>query len=153
MTTLRERHFDESGMTLIELMVTSTILVALLGMVFVSMDLINSVSGSVTSQFQEFNQALPAMAPFHGLLAAEVEPGPTAGDGTPVPGFQAIGNFSMTFYANIGTSYNNTTSCPTGPTCTNGGTTAGPAKIVAQEFDGSGRRATTCSPASPAASS
>ena len=78
-----------------------------------------------------------------------MEPGPTAGDGTPVPGFQAIGNFSMTFYANIGTAYNNTTSCPSGPTCTTGGTTAGPAKIVAQELDGSGQPATACSAASP----
>lgn len=146
---LRDRSFDDAGMTLIELMVTSSILVVLLGMVFVSMNLINSVSGSVTSQFQEFNQALPAMAPFHGMLAAEVEPGPTAGDGTPSPGFQAIGNFSMTFYANIGTAFDNTTSCPTGPTCTTGGTTAGPAKLVAQELDGSGQPATACSATSP----
>ena len=109
-------------MTLIELMVTSTVLVVLLGMVFVSMNLINSVSSSVTSQFQEFDQALPAMAPFHSLLAAEVEPGPTdRNDADPrVRGFQSIGNFSMTFYANIGTAYDNTTSCPTGPTCTTG---------------------------------
>ncbi|HVC67863.1 MAG TPA: hypothetical protein VND44_09730 [Acidimicrobiales bacterium] len=148
-TALRERHADDTGMTLMELLVTSTILVALLGMVFVSMNLINSVSTSVTSQFQEFDQALPAMAPFHSLLAAEVEPGPTAGDGTPSPGFQSIGNFSMTFYADIGTAYGNTTSCPTGQTCTTGGTTAGPAKIVAQELDGSGHAATACNPASP----
>ena len=144
-----ERTLDDAGMTLIELLVTSSILVVLLGMVFVSMNLINSVSGSVTSQFQEFDQALPAMAPFRSLLPAEVEPGPTAGDGTPSPGFQAIGNFSMTFYANIGTAFDNTTSCPTGPTCTGGGTTAGPAKIVAQELDGSGQPATACSAASP----
>ncbi len=130
----RDRSFDDAGMTLIELLVTSSILVVLLAMVFVSMDLINSVSGSVTSQFEEFNQALPAMAPFRSLLAAEVEPGPTAGDLTPVPGFQSIGNFSMTFYANIGTAYDHTTSCPSGQTCTTGGTTAGPAKIVAEEL-------------------
>ena len=63
-------------MTLVELMITSTVLVVLLGMVFVSMSIINDVSSSVTSQFEEFDQALPALAPFHSLLAAEVEPGP-----------------------------------------------------------------------------
>jgi len=145
----RERSFDDAGMTLIELLVTSSILLVLLGMVLVSMNLINTVSTSVNSQFQEFDQALPAMAPFHSLLAAEVEPGPPAADGTPTPGFQAMGNFSMTFYANIGTAYANTTSCPTGPTCTAGGTTAGPAKIVAQELNGSGQPATACSAANP----
>lgn len=145
-----DRARGDDGMSLMELLVTSTILVVLLGLVMVSMTLINTISGSVTSQYQEFGQALPALAPFHSMLAAEVEPGPTdTGTGVPVPPFAAIGNFSMTFYANTGTAYGNTVSCPTGQTCTSGGTTAGPAKVVAQEFDGSGQPATSCSAARP----
>ena len=55
----------------------------------------------------------------------------------------------MTFYTNVGTSYDNTTSCPSGQSCTTGGTTAGPAKIVAIEVDASGATATTCSASFP----
>ncbi len=45
-----------------------------------------------------------------------------------------MGNFSLTFYANIGTAYNNVTSA---------GTTGGPAKIVAQELDSTGAPVTS----------
>jgi len=151
MTWLRialDRDHDDSGMTLVELMVTSTVLVVLLGMVLISVTMIESLSGSVTSQYQEFQQALPAMAPFHGLLAAQVEPAPPSG-GVPTPGFAALGNFSMTFYSNVGTAYDNTTSCPTGQSCSTGGTTAGPAKIVAIEVDANGNPATACSASFP----
>ena len=54
-------------MTMMELLFTSTILLVLLGMVFVSMSLINDISSDVTAQYQEFDQALPAMAPFQRL--------------------------------------------------------------------------------------
>jgi hypothetical protein len=115
--------------------------VILLGMVFGSMTLIDRVGSNVTAQYQEFDQALPAMAPFHSLLGAEVEAAPTVG-GVPTPGFASIGNFAMTFYANIGTAYNNTVSCPSAtPNCA--GTTAGPAKVVAGEYDSSGQAVTT----------
>ena len=90
------------------------------------------------------------MAPFHSLLAAEVEPAPPRAT-LPNPGFASIGNFTLTFYANIGTAYNNTVACPVGtPTCT--GTTAGPAKVVAGEYDINGSAVTptsTCSSSSP----
>ena len=45
----RYRDRDDAGMTMIELLITSTVLVILLGMVFISMDLINNVSTNVTS--------------------------------------------------------------------------------------------------------
>ena len=161
--TVRDRDRDDAGMTLVELLITSTILAVLLGMVFVSMDLINNVSTNVTSQYQEFDQALPALAPFHLLLAAEVEPGPSLDTSTtpptpvavpnpnsyPQPDFAAIGNYSMTFYANIGTSRSNTVGCPTGQSCTSGGTTAGPAKVVAELLDSNGNSASYCSTAAP----
>jgi hypothetical protein len=117
--------------------------------------MVESLGGSVTSQYQEFQQALPAMAPFHSLLAAEVEPAPPLPANctpnvtcVPTPGFASIGNFSLTFYANIGTAYNNTVSCPPG-SCSTGGTTAGPAKIVAVELNASGQPATACSATAP----
>ena len=124
-------------MTMVELMITSTVLVVLLGMVFISVSLINDVSTNVSSQYQEFDQALPALAPFHSLLAAQIEPGPPVAGvpnppfGIPSPGppglpSAAIGNFAMAFYANVGTAYSNTVSCPASqPGCT--GSTAGPA--------------------------
>jgi len=144
-----DRRRDDAGMTLVEVTVTSTVLIILMGMVLISVTMVESLSGSVSSQYQEFQQALPAMAPFHALLAAEVEPAPAVA-GVPTPGFSAIGNFSLTFYANIGTAYNNTVSCPSGQTCATGGTTAGPAKIVAVELNGSGTApATACSASSP----
>lgn len=142
---------DDSGMSLVELLVTSTVLIVLMGMVFVSLAMVERLSSSVSSQYQEFQQAIPAMAPFHGLLAAQVEPAP-ASAGVPTPGFATMGNFSMTFYSNVGTTANNTVSCPNGQTCPSGGTTAGPAKIVAIELDGIGSpvtATTACSAAHP----
>jgi len=143
-----DRQRDDAGMSLVELLVTSTVLIVLMGMVFISITMVEGLSGNVSSQYQEFQQALPAMAPFHALLAAEVEPTPMVA-GVPTPGFSSIGNFSMTFYANIGTAYDNTVSCPPGPPCVTGGTTAGPAKIVVIELDASGAPATACSATLP----
>jgi len=143
-----DRDRDDSGMTLVELMVTSTVLIVLMGMVLVSITMVESLSGGITSQYQEFQQALPAMAPFRSMLAAQVEPAPPVAS-VPTPGFAAIGNFSMTFYANVGTAFDNTVSCPTGQTCTTGGTTAGPAKIVAVELGANGQPATACSASFP----
>jgi hypothetical protein len=146
-----DRRRDDSGMTLVELMVTSTVLMVLMGMVFVSLTMVESLSTSVSSQYQEFQQALPAMAPFHGILAAEVEPAPPVNN-VPTPPFASIGNFAITFYSNIGTSFDNTTSCPNGQSCASGGTTAGPARIVALELDRSGNpvtATTTCTAAFP----
>jgi len=147
----RIRDRDDSGMTLVELMVSSTVLIVLMGMVFVAITMVEGLSNSVSSQYQELQQVLPAMAPFHGLLAAQVEPAPVAA-GVPTPPFESIGNFSMTFYSNVGTAYNNTVSCPSGQSCPNGGTTAGPARIEALELDGTGAPVTprtVCSAAQP----
>ncbi len=151
-----DRDRGDSGMTLVELMVTSSVLLVLMGMVFISITMVEGLNGNISSQYQEFQQAVPAMAPFHSLLAAEVEPAPPqpancvlAVSCVPTPGFASIGNFSLTFYANIGTAYNNTVSCPQSQSCTTGGTTAGPAKIWAVELDASGAPATACNVTAP----
>jgi type II secretory pathway component PulJ len=129
----RRPAMDDSGMTLTELMIASTLLIVLLTAVMITMNLLNTVSSSVSAQYQEYDQALPAFAALQTLLRAEVEPGPPQ-SGVPVPGFLSVENFSLTFYANIGTAYHNVTWA---------GTTAGPAKIVALELDANGNAVTS----------
>jgi len=158
--SLRRRHRDDSGMTLVELMMTSLILVIVLGMVLISMNLIQTVSVGVTAQYQEFDQVTPFLAAVRTLVAEEVEPAPVSA-GVPTPAFSVVGaapatvppytgatvspysmNFAVSWYANIGTSYANVVaadpSCQ--PICT-----AGPAKVVALEVDNAGNAATNCS--------
>lgn len=145
-------------MTLTELLIASTLLVVLLTVTMVSMNLISTVSSSVSAQYEENDQAIPALTPLAALIRAEVEPGPTTAVGAPTPGFgldtpavtpatadtiSRIGNFRLQFYANIGTSYNNVTGT---------GTTAGPAKIVAEELDSTGHLVSTQAPTSTCAS-
>jgi hypothetical protein len=129
------RRPDDSGMTLVEVLIASTLALVLLTCVFTTMDMLNRVSNSVNAQYQEFDQGVLALAPLQTLLRAEVEPGP-AQSGIPQPGFSSVGNFSLTFYSNIGTAYGNVTSA---------GTTGGPAKLVAQELDANGNPVTSAS--------
>jgi len=144
---LRDRDRDDSGFTLVELTVTSAVLLILLGMVLITFTMIERLSAGVGSQYQSFQQTLPAMAPLHSMLAAEVEPAPPVG-GVPTPGFDSLGNFDVTFYANVGTAYANTISCPVSQTCATG-TTAGPAKIVGVLLAADGTPATACSVSAP----
>jgi hypothetical protein len=135
----RRLDMDDAGMTLVELLIASTLLIVLLTAVMLTMNMLQSVDTSVGAQYQEYDQTLPAFAPLQTLLRAEIEPGP-AQNGIPTPGFgvpgqpTTVGNFSLTFFANIGTAYNNVTSA---------GTTGGPAKIVAQELDSNGAPVTS----------
>ena len=140
------RHRDDAGFSLAELLIASTLLVVLLTVVMVSVSLVSSVTDNVTSQYQEYDQAIPALAPLQSLIRAEVEPGPATGAGAPTPGFSAITNSSMTFYANIGTAYGDVTDDTPA-------TTAGPAMIVAEEIAPDGQTVatptTSCSAALP----
>jgi hypothetical protein len=136
-TRLRsDGHRSDAGMTLMELLIAGTLLVVLLTIVGVTMSMVENVSTAVNTQYQEFDQAVPALAPLQEFLRAEVEPAPTAYTKTsaspPTPGFLSVGNFSLTFYSDVGTSYNNYV------VTANGRTTAGPAKIVAQLVDSTG---------------
>lgn len=127
-------------MTLMEVLIAATLLVVLMTVVAITMGMVENVSTTVNNQYQEFDQAIPALAPLQSLVRAEVEPGPTAYTSTstspPTPGFASIGNFAVTFYTNVGTAYHNVTSA---------GTTAGPAKIVAEEIDSTGNPITSSS--------
>jgi hypothetical protein len=143
-------------MTLVEVLIASTLVVVLGTVVGLTMNVLNTVSTSINSQYQEFDQSLPALAPLQTLLRAEVEPAPASG-GAPTPGFGLgttttapfpVGNNNLTFFSNIGTAYNNVTSAI--PPNTTGGP-GGPAMIVAQELDSNGNPVTsgsTCSTAS-----
>jgi len=132
---LRDRDRGDDGMTMVELLITSAVLVTLLGMVLISMNLIQSIDTSVTSQYQEYDQVIPALAPIRSLIAAEVEPAPVSAGDVPTPAFQAIGNFSATWTNNIGTQFGNVVGADPAcqPSCS-----AGPAQIVAEELDSSG---------------
>jgi len=124
---------------MVELMITSAVLVVLLGMVLLSMNLIQGINASVSAQYQEFDQVVPALAPIRSLIASEVEPAPVTG-GIPTPAFQQLGNFAATWTANIGTQHGNVVgnnaACAT--SCT-----AGPAQIVAEELDSSNNPVTS----------
>lgn len=130
---LRGRY--DSGMTLVEVLVTSTILVILLGMVLASINVIETIDGSVTAQYQEYDQVAPALAPIRTLVASEVEPAPVTSGGVPTPAFQyPLGSFAATWTANIGTEYDNVVGASAcSPSCT-----AGPAQIVAGEYTSGG---------------
>ena len=145
-----ERNRDDRGMTLTEVLLASTLLVVLLTLVAITMGVVTNIQTTVTTQFQEYDQALPALAPVQSLIRAEVEPA-AAVSNAPTPGFAqySVGatnyslNYALQFYSNIGTAFNNLTSA---------GTTAGPAKIVALEVDQSGNpvtSSTVCKASSP----
>jgi prepilin-type N-terminal cleavage/methylation domain-containing protein len=149
---LRQRPRDDDGMTMVELIITSAVLVVLLGMVLLSMNLIESLDANVTAQYQEFDQVVPSLAPLRTLVASEVEPAMPA-SGVPTPAFQSIGNFSATWTTNVGTNYDNVVGASNCPSLC----TAGPAQVVAEELDGNGNPVvstsagpnTTCSSKSP----
>jgi hypothetical protein len=141
---------DDLGMTLSELLIASTLMIVLLTVVIITMSLFDNVATSVSSQYQELDQALPALAPLQSLLRAEVEPAPPTASGVPTPGFGMVGsasatitNYSLTFYSNIGTAYNNVTTS---------GTSAGPAMIVAEAISSTGAvvsSSSTCTISAP----
>jgi len=134
---------DDAGMTLIEMIVASSLLVVLTTIVAVAIGVLNQVTINVSASYQGYNQILPALTPLRPLLRAEVEPAPPASDGTPSPGFASAGAFSLTFYSNIGTTGGNVVACvpTTGTTTTTApctGSSAGPAKFEAKELDANG---------------
>jgi hypothetical protein len=148
--TNSERVMDDTGMTLVELIVASTLLVILTTVVAVTMGVFNQVSINVSASYQEYNQILPALQPLASLLRAEVEPAPSTTYGVsptsaPSPGFVSVGNFSLTFYANVGTAYGNVVAACVRTSTTCPATSAGPAKIVAQEIDHTGSAVTSTS--------
>ncbi|MGC8462371.1 MAG: hypothetical protein ACP5P9_01680 [Acidimicrobiales bacterium] len=146
-------------MTLVELLIASGLLVVLLTIVLITYTTFLNVGTEVFAQNSEFDQVSPAINVVQPLLRAEVEPGPSGNPnnvgGGPVPGFgvddiskatgniSGIGNFALTFYANIGTLGGaNACSKSQSGVC-------GPAKLVAEETTSGGTATATCSTTDP----
>ena len=137
------------GMTLVELLVTSTVLIILLGMVFVSITMVDArAQASPPSTRSSSRPFRPWPRSTHSSPQKWSPPARRVA-GVPTPGFAfQVGNFSLTFYA-MSAPPTTTRLCPQPASCTTGGTTAGPAKIVGIELDANGNPATACSPTSP----
>jgi Flp pilus assembly pilin Flp len=106
------RQRDDDGMTLVEMLLASSLLVVITTLVMISITVFTTLGTSVDAQYQEYDTALPAVTNIGPLIAAEAEPGPADVTRAPTPGFgletsgtpdtiSGIGNFSLTFYANV----------------------------------------------------
>ncbi len=81
-----------TGMTLVEVMIASTLLIVLLTLVMVTMDMINTVSNSVSAQYQaEYHQALPAFGPLQNLLPRRGRARALPSPACRTPGFASVG--------------------------------------------------------------
>jgi hypothetical protein len=114
-------------MTLVEVMVTMTVLVVLMTVALVVMSLFMSVGDSISGQYAEFDQTLPALSPLQSLIRAEIEPAPPDASnviGAPIPGFgidtintvnktDTISDITSTFL--VFHAYVGTTVSPNGP--------------------------------------
>jgi prepilin-type N-terminal cleavage/methylation domain-containing protein len=100
---LRMDQRDDSGFTLVELMIASLLFVTVGTLVSVSLDTFLNVSNVVHSSYANTQQILPVSTNIQRLIRSEVEPAPIRA-GVPSPPFAvgAVSSISATFYANIG---------------------------------------------------
>ena len=102
---LRMDRRDDRGVTLVELLVASVLMVTVGGLVSLSLDTFLNVSNQVHTSYANTQQILPDSTNVQRLIRSEVEPGPTpTSTNIPVPPFVpgAESTMSMTFYANVG---------------------------------------------------
>jgi hypothetical protein len=111
---------DDSGLSLVELMIASLLMVTVGTLVSLSLDTFLNVSNIVHSSYANTQQILPVSTNIQRLIRSEVEPGPIQ-SGVPSPPFAVLGvpptlvggilptlptplisSTSMTFYANVG---------------------------------------------------
>ncbi len=104
---------DESGFTLVEMMIAMATLLILFAMTVPIVDTVFLTIARVNNTYTNVNQLLPVSTNLQRFIRSAVEPGPTT-SGVPDPAFVtgAITPTSITFYTNVGD-------------------TNGPAKIVA----------------------
>jgi Tfp pilus assembly protein PilV len=96
---------DDSGLTLVELLIASTLFVTVGALVSLSLDTFLNVSNQVHSSYANTQQILPVSTSIQRLIRSEVEPGPLYGTPVrPLPPFAvgAVSSTSATFYANVG---------------------------------------------------
>ncbi len=114
--SIRDRRLDDSGLTLVELLVAFAALMVLFTVVAVSITSYLSISSQVIGSYNTNDQILPTSIIIQRMIRSEVEPAPTptaSGQVTspmcpvlnaPCPPF-SLGNVSSTkatFYANVG---------------------------------------------------
>ena len=109
----RRRRGDD-GLTLVELMVAFTALLVLFGIMGSVLTTYLSAGTTVTSTYAATDQLLPGSIIIQRLLRSQVEPAPTfttnvtgtpcGAANVPCPPFTpaAVGSYSTTFYANVG---------------------------------------------------
>jgi prepilin-type N-terminal cleavage/methylation domain-containing protein len=114
-SSLRQHDRDDSGVTLVELMVAMSIFLVLITITFPVLNTFFSVDNSMAKTVASVNQILPATTTLERYLRSAVQPAPatvvTAGlPGTPVPMFAPVSGVStfqmnpnsVTFYSNVG---------------------------------------------------
>jgi prepilin-type N-terminal cleavage/methylation domain-containing protein len=94
---------DDSGFTLVELMIASLLFLTVGTLVSLSLDTFLNVSNVVHSSYANTQQILPVSTDIQRLIRSEVEPGPIQ-SGVPSPPFAvgAVSSTSATFYVNVG---------------------------------------------------
>lgn len=109
--TLAERRQADGdrGMTLVELLVASALLIGLLTIVAISLQAFMAVGNQVQASYNNTNSIIPSATTLQRLIRTMVEPGPpsaTSLPSTPSPMFKtnAQTSYSATFYSNVGSS-------------------------------------------------
>lgn len=107
------RRRDDDGLTLVELLVAFTAMLVLFGIMGNVLSTYLSAGTTVTSTYAATDQLLPSSIIIQRLLRSQVEPAPTltttvagacGAANVPCPAFvpAAVGSYSTTFYANVG---------------------------------------------------
>lgn len=114
-TRLAAARREETGVTLVELLVAMGLTALLLVTTIPVVETFFSVDSSVTQTVTQVNRILPATTTLERYLRSAVEPGPASG-GVPVPPFAPastpvtssttfdLSGWDLTFYANVGNS-------------------------------------------------
>jgi Tfp pilus assembly protein PilV len=117
----QRRYRDDSGLTLVELLVAFTVLILLIGIVATAVTAYLQAGTTVLSSYNAADQLLPSSTTVQRLLRSEVQPAPQASDSVaPTPPFLTsnVGAYGNTFYANVG------------PVVVKGTTYYGPVQVV-----------------------
>ncbi len=104
--SMRRRHRDDHGLTLVELLVAFAALLVLMTIAGTAITTYLSAGNTVISSYSATDELLPSSIVIQRLIRSEVEPAPTPATGVPVPAFLpgSLGTYSTTFYANVGSS-------------------------------------------------
>lgn len=86
----RGRRRDESGLTLVELMVSMAVMLIIITMTSVIISNFFSNENQLSASYSAFAQVLPGSTSLQGFFRTLTEPAPTAASGVPVPAFTPV---------------------------------------------------------------